>query len=278
MKSTSIIAVANQKGGVGKTTTVVNLAAVLASHKKTVLVIDLDPQANATSGLGVEPKEGVSLYAALTEASALDDVIVGTTIENVNIIPAEVNLAGAEIVIARMENHLQGLSRVLAPAKTAGVFDYIIIDCPPSLGILMSNALAAADRILVPMQCEYYAMEGLSVITGLVRRMRESGANPHLRLDGILLTMWSRTKLSDDVVAQVRSHYEDAVYGAVVPRGVRAGEAPSFGLPVVAYAPSAPVSEAYFAFGKEFLARDKALRAAENKVDLPKEPKTTGLA
>ena len=277
MKSTSILAVANQKGGVGKTTTVVNLAAVLASHKKTVLVIDLDPQANATSGLGVEPREGVSLYAALTESTPLDDVIVGTSIENVNIIPAEVNLAGVEIVIARSSDHLHALGRILAPAKEAGVFDFIIIDCPPSLGILMSNALAAADRILVPMQCEYYAMEGLSTITGLVRRIRESGANPRLQLDGILMTMYSRTKLADDVVAQVREHYEDAVYNAIIPRGVRAGEAPSFGLPVVAYAPSAPVSEAYFAFGKEFINRDKALRVAADKYDLPKEPRNSNV-
>jgi len=277
MKSTSIIAVANQKDGVGKTTTVVNLAAVLASLKKTVLVIDLDPQANATSGFGVEPREGVSLYAALTEAEALDDVIVGTSIENVNIIPAEVNLAGVEIVIARAAGHLHALSRVLAPAREAGIFDFIIIDCPPSLGILMSNALAAADRLLVPMQCEYYAMEGLSTITGLVRRIRENGANPRLALDGILMTMYSRTKLADDVVAQVREHYADSVYDTIVPRGVRAGEAPSFGLPVVAYAPSAPVSEAYFEFGKEFVARDKTFRSASDKFDFPKEPRNANV-
>ena len=278
MKSTTIIAVANQKGGVGKTTTVVNLAAVLASLKKTVLVIDLDPQANATSGLGVEPKEGVSLHNALVGADPLDDVIVGTAIENVNIIPAEVNLAGVEIVIARVADHLHSLAKAIAPAKEAGIFDYILIDCPPSLGILMTNALAAADRLLIPMQCEYYAMEGLSTITGLVRRIRESGANPRLRLDGILMTMYSRTKLADDVVSQVRSHYGSAIYDTIIPRGIRAGEAPSFGLPVVAYAPSAPVSEAYFALGKEFVARDKSVRAAEEKFDFPNEFKSANLA
>lgn len=273
-----VIAVANQKGGVGKTTTVVNLAAVLASLKKTVLVIDLDPQANATSGLGVEPKNGISLYPALVNTDNVDDVIVGTVVENVNIIPAEVNLAGAEIEIARMQDHLHGVSRVLAPVIASGVFDFILIDCPPSLGILMSNALAAAESVLIPMQCEYYAMEGLSVITGLVERMRTSGANPRLRIDGIVMTMYSHTKLSDEVVEQVRSHYGDAVYEAIIPRSVRAGEAPSFGLPVVTYAPSSSVAEGYVAFGKEFLARTKIRDSAEMKVDLPPVPASSNLA
>lgn len=273
-----VIAVANQKGGVGKTTTVVNLAAVLASLKKTVLVIDLDPQANATSGLGVEPKNGISLYPALVNTDNVDDVIVGTVVENVNIIPAEVNLAGAEIEIARMQDHLHGVSRVLAPVIASGVFDFILIDCPPSLGILMSNALAAAESVLIPMQCEYYAMEGLSVITGLVERMRASGANPRLRIDGIVMTMYSHTKLSDEVVEQVRSHYGEAVYEAIIPRSVRAGEAPSFGLPVVTYAPSSSVAEGYIAFGKEFLARTKVRESAEMKVDLPPVPTSSTLA
>lgn len=273
-----VIAIANQKGGVGKTTTVVNLAAVLASHKKTVLVIDLDPQANATSGLGVEPREGVSLYPALVNTDRIDDVIVGTAIENVNIIPSEVNLAGAEVEIARMPDHLHSFSRVLKPVREAGVFDYVLIDCPPSLGILMSNALAASDAVLVPMQCEYYAMEGLSVIMGLVERMRMSGANPTLTVDGIVMTMYSRTRLAEEVVSQVREHYGEAVYEAVIPRSVRAGEAPSFGLPVVVYAPSSSVSEGYFDFGKAFLKRDKARRVAESHRDLPAEPASANMA
>ncbi len=273
-----VVAIANQKGGVGKTTTVVNLAAVLASHRRTVLVIDLDPQANATSGLGVEPVDGISLYPALVDTRNVDDVIVGTAVENVNIIPAEVNLAGAEIVIARMPNHLQGLKKVLDPIRAASVFDYILIDCPPSLGILMSNALAAADSVLIPMQCEYYAMEGLSVIMGLVERMRASGVNPGLRVEGILMTMYGRTRLADDVVAQVRDHYADAVYPTIIPRSIRAGEAPSFGLPVVVYAPSSSVSEGYFLFGREFLARAKARAVAANKIDLPPESPSATLA
>lgn len=264
-----VVAVANQKGGVGKTTTVVNLATVLASRGKTVLVIDLDPQANATSGLGVEPKAGVSLYPALLNTHAVDDFIVGTAIEKVNIIPAEVNLAGAEIEIARMPDHLRGLSKVLEPIRESKVFDFIFIDCPPSLGILMTNALAAADSVLVPMQCEYYAMEGLSVIAGLVERMRSSGANPSLFIEGIVMTMYSHTRLADEVVEQVRSHYGDLIYKTVIPRSVRAGEAPSFGLPVVAYAPSASVSEGYVKLGPEFLKRLKARQNLQQKVDLP---------
>lgn len=273
-----VVAIANQKGGVGKTTTVVNLAAVLASHRKTVLVIDLDPQANATSGLGVEPREGISLYPALINTQNVDDVIVGTAIENVNIIPAEVNLAGAEIEIARMEDHLHGVKTVLDPIRQSKVFDYILIDCPPSLGILMSNALAAADSVLVPMQCEYYAMEGLSVITGLVERMRMGGTNPRLRIEGILMTMYGHTRLAEDVVTQVRKHYGTAAYKTIIPRSIRAGEAPSFGLPVVVYAPSSTVAEGYFLFGREFLMRDKARTTAEMKVDLPPHPASSHLA
>lgn len=273
-----VIAVSNQKGGVGKTTTVINLATVLATRKKTVLVLDLDPQANATSGLGVEPKPGASLYKALIDLENLNDVIVGTTIENVNIIPSEVDLAGAEIEIARMDDHLHGLQKVLDPIVAQKIFDYIIIDCPPSLGILMSNALAASDRVLVPMQCEYYAMEGLSVISGLVDRIRLSGANSRLRLDGILMTMYSRTRLADEVIEQVRAHYGDAVYKTVIPRSIRAAEAPSFGLPVVAYAPTSTVAEGYFAFGDEFLKRDKAREVSANKVDLPPSPRSSGFA
>ena len=237
-----ILAIANQKGGVGKTTTVVNLAAALAARKKTVLVVDLDPQANATSGLGVEPKEGVSLYGALMRIADVNDFIVGTAVDRVNLIPSEVNLAGVEIELARMDDHLGGVRKVLKPVVDSKVFDYILVDCPPSLGILMSNALAAADAVLVPMQCEYYAMEGLSVILKLVERMRAMGANPGLRVEGIAMTMYSHTRLADEVVAQVRDHYGDAVYKTVVPRSVRAGEAPSYGIPLVAYAPSTPVA------------------------------------
>ena len=262
-----ILAIANQKGGVGKTTTVVNLAAALAARKKSVLVVDLDPQANATSGLGVEPQEGVSLYGALLHIADVGSFVVDTAVDRVKLIPSEVNLAGVEIELARMDDHLKGVSKVLRPIVESKTFDYVLVDCPPSLGILMSNALAAADAVLVPMQCEYYAMEGLSVMLNLVERMRTTGVNPALRVEGIAMTMYSRTRLADEVVSQVREHYGDAVYKAVVPRSVRAGEAPSYGIPLVAYAPSTPVAQAYFILANEFLAREKARAVAADKMD-----------
>lgn len=263
---TRVIAIANQKGGVGKTTTVINLAAALAELKQTVLVIDLDPQANATSGLGVTPQEGMSIYPALSGSKSIDDVIVGTSVERVNLIPSEIGLAGAEVEIARMEDHLQCFRRILRPIAESGVFGWVLLDCPPSLGILMSNSLAAADSVLIPMQCEYYAMEGLSVVTGLVQRMRVSGANPQLEIEGILMTLYGRTHLADDVVSQVREHYGEAVYKTVIPRNIRTSEAPSYGIPVLEYDPRSRGAEAYRAFGKEFLKRAKARQKAEGRL------------
>jgi chromosome partitioning protein len=263
-KQTRVVAVANQKGGVGKTTTVVNLAAALAQLRQTVLVIDLDPQANATSGLGLPRQRGVSLYPALTGAAEIADMIQATPYENLNIIPAELDLAGAEIEIARQPDHLHVVKKVIDHLLEASVFDFVIMDCPPSLGILMTSSLAAAHSVVVTMQCEYYAMEGLTVITDLVQNLRASGANPVLELEGILMTMFdARTKLGQDVVSEVRSHFGDTVYQSVIPRNVRISEAPSFGKPVIAYDPASKGAESYRLFAKEFLKRSTARRAAQ---------------
>ena len=256
-RKTTVIAVANQKGGVGKTTTVVNLAAALSAMHRTVLVIDLDPQANATTGLGLAPQDGISLYPALTGEAQIADMIQPTPYENLNIIPSEVNLAGCEIEIARRDDHLSVVRNVLEQSRQADVFDYIILDCPPSLGILMTSSLAAADGSLVPMQAEYYALEGLGVMKSLIERLRASGANPDLSLNGILMTMVdTRTRLAADVVEEVKSHFGDKVFETMIPRNVRTSEAPSFGQPVVFYDPSSRGAEAYKAFAKEFKKRN----------------------
>ena len=254
---TRVIAVANQKGGVGKTTTVVNLAAALSKTRHTVLVIDLDPQANATTGLGLSPQKGVSLYPCLIGEQQIADMIQPTAYENLNIIPSEVNLSGCEIDLAQRPDRLQVVRNVLQAIRDAGVFDYILLDCPPSLGILMTSTLAAADGILVPMQAEYYALEGLSVMQDLIARLKANGANPALELNGILMTMVnSNTRLAQDVIAEVREHFGDKVYETMIPRNVRTTEAPSYGQPVVFYDPSCRGSEAYRAFAKEFAKRN----------------------
>jgi chromosome partitioning protein len=220
-------------------------------------VIDLDPQANATSGLGVDPQPGVSLYPVLTGSADVADIIQPTPYEGVNLIPAEIDLAGAEVEVARSGDHLQAVRRVLARVLEASVYDFIIMDCPPSLGILMTSSLAAADSILITMQCEYYAMEGLSVITSLVERLRQGGVNPGLTVQGILMTMFdARTNLSSDVINEVRGHFGDLVYETVIPRNVRISEAPSFGQPAVVFDPLCRGAVAYRVFAEEFAQRE----------------------
>ena len=255
-RRTKTIAIANQKGGVGKTTTVVNLASALSARKRTVLVVDLDPQAHATLGLGLEKRRGTSLYRVLTGEKPVEDVIEPTKWNNLNVIPSEVDLAGAELEFGVREDRLSMIRDALAPVKESGAFDYIILDCPPSLGIVMTSSLAASDGILIPIQAEFLAMDGLALITDSIKRIRES-VNPSLELNGILFTMVNRqARLTQDVMEEVRNHFGDKVYETVIPRNVRVSEAPSMGTPVVFLDPSSKGAENYKAFAWEFMAKN----------------------
>ena len=265
-----VVAIANQKGGVGKTTTAVNLSAALAEQKARVLLIDLDPQGNATSSFGLQDLEGQSLYGALLGDESVTEKVLPTRLENLFIIPADLDLAGAEIEIARMDDHLTRLAQALKMLRADETFDYVLLDCPPSLGILMTNALAAADELFTPIQCEYFALEGLVKIVRLIERVRVSGANPGLELGGILMTMFDgRTNLSAQVVAEVREHFGERVYNTVIPRTVRLSEAPSFGKCILEYDASGAGAKAYRALADEFLRRHKIV---------PNEPVTQGAA
>ena len=251
-----IVAIANQKGGVGKTTTAVNLGAALAESGKRILIVDLDPQANATSSFGLQGVEDVSLYEPLLGEASITEKILPTRREGLFIVPADLDMAGAEVEIARMPNHLTRLAETLKPLHTDQTFDFVFLDCPPSLGILMSNALAAADELLTPIQCEYFALEGLVKIVRLIEQVLDSGANERLELGGIVMTMFdARTNLSQQVVADVRKHFGERVYETVIPRSVRLSEAPSFGKSILEYASSGPAAQAYRALAREFMKR-----------------------
>jgi chromosome partitioning protein len=254
-----IVAIANQKGGVGKTTTAVNLSSALAAQGKSVLVVDLDPQGNATSAFGMQDLEGESLYAPLLGRAKIVDKVFPTRLEGLFLIPADLDLAGAEVEVARMDQHLTRLTSVLSVFRADQTFDFILLDCPPSLGILMTNALAAADELLTPIQCEYFALEGLVKIVRVVEQVRDSGANDNLELGGIVMTMFdSRTKLSAQVVSEVRAHFGKRVYKTVIPRSVRLSEAPSFGKSILEYDSHGAGAGAYRALAREFLERQKA--------------------
>src|SRR5213083_2965480 len=251
-----IIAIANQKGGVGKTTTAVNLGWALAEVGRRILIVDLDPQANATSSFGLQGLDGTSLYEPLLGEASIITKIVPTRCERLFIVPADLDLAGAEVEIARMENHLTRLAETLQPLRADDTFDFVLLDCPPSLGILMTNALAAADELLTPIQCEYFALEGLVKIVRVVEQVRDSGANDQIEIGGIVMTMFdSRTNLSEQVVNEVRQHFGERVYKTVVPRTVRLSEAPSFGKSILEYDPSGAGAVAYRALAREFIKR-----------------------
>lgn len=248
------VVVANQKGGVGKTTTTVNLATAVAAIRKRALVIDLDPQGNASTGLGLSADKRIrGTYAALMNECSIDEAIQPTSIPNLFVLPATVDLAGAEIELVTMAEREFKLKRALAGLHTS--FDIIFIDCPPSLNMLTLNALAAADSVLVPLQCEFYALEGLSFLIKTVERVKRA-FNPRLEIDGVLLTMYDRrNNLCDDVARDVRGFLGPKVFDTVIPRNVRISEAPSHGLPVLVYDHRSAGSQAYMQLAKEVIRR-----------------------
>lgn len=253
---TQVIAVANQKGGVGKTTTAVNLAACLAAEGKRVLLFDLDPQANATSGIGLEKTEGASAYFVLLGEGSLLEKIRPTKYERLEAIPSEVDLCAADLELARLENHLHRLASALAPVRESNRYDIVLLDCPPSLGILSLNAFAACDGVLVPLQCEYYALEGISMMNRVLGQLHTAGANARLGIFGVVMTMFDgRTKLSNEVVEEVRRLLGEKVFGTLIPRTTRLAEAPSHGQPIIYYDKYSSGAAAYQLLAQEVIAR-----------------------
>jgi chromosome partitioning protein len=251
------IACVNQKGGVGKTTTVVNLATSLALSGRRILVVDLDPQGNATSGFGIDKSTiDRSMYGALVDGIPLRDVVIPNVIDGLSVAPSAIELSGAEVELVSLERRDRRLAKALDGVE--GSYDWILVDGPPSLGLLTVNALTAADAVLIPIQCEYYALEGLTQLTATVNLVRDH-LNPGLEINGVVLTMYdARTNLSAEVAAEVRRHLASAVYDTVIPRSVRLSEAPSSGQPIALYRPDSRGAEAYAALAVEFLARAEA--------------------
>ena len=256
IRNMKIVATANQKGGVGKTTTAINLSAGLAARGQRVLLIDLDPQANATSGIGSEPDGAESMYYPLIGESNMEEKIIPTRLPNLSLIPSGMDLAGVEIELARMDDHLMRLRNLLAASKEHNSYDFCILDTPPSLGVLMTSALAAADEILIPLQCEWFGLEGLAKIVQVIDQIRDTGANPNVTLEGIVMTMYDRrTNLSRQVVDEVANYFPSQLYNTVVPRTIRIGEAPSHGKTIFEHDPSGIGAKAYNDVADEFLTR-----------------------
>ena len=246
-----IISVANQKGGVGKTTTTVNLCTILAKKGKKVLLIDADPQGNATSGLGVEKEVELSTYDVLVNETKLDETRIQTAIKNLDVCPSNISLAGAEVELVSMMSREQRLKEKLDEVKEE--YDYILIDCPPSLGLITLNAFTASNSVLIPVQCEYFALEGLGQLLNTINLVKKH-LNKNIEVEGALLTMYDiRTNLSNQVVKEVKKYFGDKVYKTVIPRNVRLSEAPSFGLPITIYDPRSKGAKSYIKFAKEFV-------------------------
>lgn len=251
-----VIAIANQKGGVGKTTTAVNVSACLAEAGKETLLIDIDPQANATSGLGVDPN-GVDLtiYEALIEEISIEDALISTSVDGLDLIPSHIRLTGAELELVAMIGREKKLQQALEPVREE--YEFILVDCPPSLGLLTLNTLTAADSVIIPIQCEYYALEGLGKLLSTIRLVQKH-LNPNLDIEGVLLTMFdSRLNLSKQVAEEALRFFNDKVYETKIMRNVRLGEAPSFGLPIILYDILSTGAENYISLTKEIVARGK---------------------
>jgi len=250
-----IIALANQKGGVGKTTTTINLAASLATLEKTVLVVDADPQANASSGLGVDIKEvDCSLYECIINHTDVHEAIYTTDIEGLDIIPSHIDLVGAEIEMLNIENREKVMGKLLAPIIDD--YDYILIDCSPSLGLITVNALTAADTVIIPVQCEYFALEGISKLLNTIRIIK-SKLNPKLEIEGFLLTMYdSRLRLANQIYDEVKRHFQELVFKTVIQRNVKLSESPSHGLPVILYDADSTGARNHLALAKEIVNKE----------------------
>lgn len=250
-----VIVIANQKGGVGKTTTAINLSTCVAERGKKVLLIDIDPQGNATSGLNMANINELSIYDVLVKDVLIDDVIRATMVKNLHICPANIDLAGAEVELVPMGNRELKLKHALE--KMEREYDYIFIDCPPSLGLITLNAFAASDSVLVPIQCEYYALEGLGQLINTIKLIQK-GLNKDLEVEGVVLTMYdSRTKLSTQVATEVKKYFDTKVFNTVIPRNIRLGEAPSYGLPITVYDPFSKGARTYKKLAKELLEKYK---------------------
>ena len=259
-----IISVANQKGGVGKTTTTVNLSTILAKRGKKVLIIDTDPQGNATSGLGIDKEDGLSTYDLLIDDTNAEEIIQKTSIKNLDICPSNMNLAGAEVQLVSMMSREQRMKEKLDTVKNE--YDYILIDCPPSLGLITLNAFTASDSVLIPVQCEYYALEGLGQLLNTIELVRKH-LNKNLYIEGALLTMYDiRTNLANQVVREVKKFFQNKVYKTVIPRNVRVSEAPSYGMPITIYDPKSKGAKSYEKFTKEFLKLNELEQKARERM------------